>query len=112
VADGDLAPAPAARYSRRHRTSPAVLLRGAPNAPSRTARAMHRRSAAEIINTVEIVEPIVPAHDVAAAAIEACARALEAWAELSQRADLLHNAAATLRRTRAAIVAEALTPTG
>jgi hypothetical protein len=112
MADVDLAPAPAPRYSRRHRLSPTALLRGAPTAPSRGTKPTHRRSAAEFVGSTEIAEPIAPAHDVAAAAIEACARALEAWAELSQRADLMHNAAATLRRTKAAIVAEALIPAG
>jgi len=48
--------------------------------------------------------------DVAAATIEACARRLEAWAEITQRADLVHAAAQTLRRNSALIVAEALAP--
>jgi hypothetical protein len=48
--------------------------------------------------------------DIAAAAIEACARELEAWAEITQRADLVHAAAQTLRRNSAMIIARALTP--
>ena len=49
-------------------------------------------------------------HAIAAAAIEACARELEAWAEITQRADLVHAAAQTLRRNSAMIVAQALNP--
>jgi len=47
---------------------------------------------------------------IATATIEACARELEAWAELTQRADLVHAAAQTLRRNSAMIIAQALTP--
>jgi hypothetical protein len=49
-------------------------------------------------------------HAIAAATIEACARELEAWAEITQRADLVHAAAQTLRRNSALIAAQALTP--
>ena len=48
--------------------------------------------------------------DIATATIEACARELEAWAEITQRADLVHAAAQTLRRNSALIVAQALAP--
>jgi hypothetical protein len=47
---------------------------------------------------------------IASATIEACARELEAWAEITQRADLLHAAAQTLRRNAANIAARALAP--
>ena len=48
--------------------------------------------------------------DIAVATIEACARELEAWAEITQRADLVHAAAQNLRRNSAIIVAQALAP--
>lgn len=51
-------------------------------------------------------------HDIATATIEACARELESWAEITQRADLVYAAAQTLRRNSALIVARALAPTG
>jgi hypothetical protein len=47
---------------------------------------------------------------IATATIEACARELEAWAEITQRADLVHAAAQNLRRNSAMIIAQALTP--
>jgi hypothetical protein len=47
--------------------------------------------------------------DVAVATIEACARELEAWAEITQRADLVYAAAQNLRRNSAMIIAQALT---
>jgi hypothetical protein len=48
--------------------------------------------------------------DIAVATVEACARELEAWAEISPRADLLYAAAQTLRRSSANIIAQALAP--
>jgi hypothetical protein len=45
---------------------------------------------------------------IAVATIEACAAELEAWAEISQRADLVHAAAQILRRNAQLIVAQAL----
>jgi hypothetical protein len=55
-----------------------------------------------------VLQPIP--QDVATATIEACARELEAWAEITQRADLVHAAAQTLRRNAAMIIAQALAP--
>ena len=55
-----------------------------------------------------VLQPIP--QDVAVATIEACVRELEAWAEITQRADLVHAAAQNLRRNSAVIIAEALTP--
>jgi len=107
VADTILKPAPVARYARRHRSSARL-----PRSVTVNNKAARRTAAQE---SPALQPPPIEApstKDIAAAAIEACARALEAWAEFSQRADLLHNAAATLRKASGAVAAEAIKPVG
>jgi acyl-CoA reductase-like NAD-dependent aldehyde dehydrogenase len=111
VADSVLMTAPAARYTRRHRPSVAALRPNFQSTPRRSLSA-ELPSAGEGLGSEAPATEAPSAREVAAAAIEACARALEAWAELSQRADLLHNAAATLRRTSGSIAAEVMKPAG
>lgn len=111
MADTVLKPAPAARYARRHRASGGTRRYAAPSVSRRNPTA--RRPTGQ--ESLAVAPPPIEARraeDIAVAAVEACARALEGWAELSQRADLLHNAAATLRRTSGSIAAEVAEPLG
>ena len=110
MADTVLRTAPAARYTRRHRIS-------GPTARSNLQSVLRRKQARRlpVQDSPASQPPLIEtpsAKDIAGAAIEACARALEAWAEFSQRADLLHNAAATLRKASGAIADEAVKPIG
>ena len=103
--------APAARCARRHRLNVLALRTNLPIG-SRRSQTTNPLSVQESLRTEPPATETPSPVDIAAAAVEACARALEAWAELSQRADLLHNAAATLRRASGPIAAEAMKPAG
>lgn len=107
--DAVLISPPAPRHARRHHFS-AGPLRGNLQFASCGTLTARRPALQENLATERPESDGRSQQDIAEAAIEACAQALEAWADVSQRADLMHNAAATLRRVSGTLAAEAIHP--